>query len=187
MPNNHAERLSIFQNFVPPTRLIWHSWQYIKKPTGLLIFNVFVPHTQLFGLPGYSAPWSYQTAPNTRQLFNFLERFNELLKKNSGAPKSETVVYHFTKITPATWSINKIIPVSIALGVTFLTFPDSVFSFVSSSSNSMFRVSCQMLLLDICWKIIFLKVSKSWKKICRPQLFQKMNEAHYPKYWKCSG
>jgi hypothetical protein len=39
-----------------------------KKPTGLLIFNVFVPHTQLFGLPGYSAPWSYQTATNTLQL-----------------------------------------------------------------------------------------------------------------------
>jgi len=44
-----------------------------------------------------------------------VERFSELIKKNlSDLQKSETFVY-FTKITAATWSINKIILVSIAL------------------------------------------------------------------------
>ena len=43
-----------------------------------------------------------------------LERFNKLMKYISDVPKSETFVY-LTKITAVTWSINKILPVSIAL------------------------------------------------------------------------
>ena len=43
-----------------------------------------------------------------------MERFSELMKNLSDMPKSETFVY-ITKITAATLSINKIIPVSIPL------------------------------------------------------------------------
>ena len=54
-----------------------------------------------------------QTAA-TILLHQLLERFSELIKNISDMPKSETFVY-FTKITAATWSINKIITVSRAL------------------------------------------------------------------------
>ena len=44
-----------------------------------------------------------------------MERLGDLIKKNlSDVPKSKIFVY-FTKITAASWSINKIIPASISL------------------------------------------------------------------------
>ena len=49
-----------------------------------------------------------------RQQLKLEERFTELINNFSDLPKSEIFVY-FTKITAATWSINKIIPVSIVL------------------------------------------------------------------------
>ena len=47
-------------------------------------------------------------------LIKFLERFSELIKNISDIPKSDNFVY-FTKITAVTWSIDEIIPVSMAL------------------------------------------------------------------------
>ena len=48
-----------------------------------------------------------------RQL-KLADRFRELSKNLSDKPKSKTFVY-FTKISAATWSFDKIIPVFIAL------------------------------------------------------------------------
>jgi len=63
-----------------------------------------------------------------------VERFSELIKKNlSDLQKSETFVY-FTKITAATWSINKIIPVSIAL-------VPSISLFLASQSPSLLQLT----------------------------------------------
>ena len=52
----------------------------------------------------------------TMQQFRLVERFSESIKNLSDARKYETFVY-FTKIKVATLSINKIIPVSIALAM----------------------------------------------------------------------
>ena len=49
-----------------------------------------------------------------KQQGKFVEMFSELMKNLSDMPKLETFVY-ITKITVTTWSINDIIPVSIAL------------------------------------------------------------------------
>ena len=49
-----------------------------------------------------------------------MERFSELIKNLSNAQKAETFIY-FTKITVANLSINKIIPVSIALMTPFFS------------------------------------------------------------------
>mgnify|MGYP001340429272 FL=1 len=46
------------------------------------------------------------------QQLKFLERFTELIKKTHSYVQIRD---HFTKITAATWSINKIMLVSIAL------------------------------------------------------------------------
>jgi len=63
-----------------------------------------------------------------------VEWFSELIKKNlSDLQKSETFVY-FTKITAATWSINKIIPVSIAL-------VPSISLFLASQSPSLLQLT----------------------------------------------
>ena len=56
-------------------------------------------------------------------------QIGELIKKNSDVPKSETLLY-FTKITAATWSTNKIIPVSIALG----SSPNSIASHLTKET-----------------------------------------------------
>ena len=56
VPNNRAARLLIFQNF--PNNMSYlalPTQQYIKTPTRLFIFLVFVPPTLLIGLRIYSA------------------------------------------------------------------------------------------------------------------------------------
>ena len=45
-----------------------------------------------------------------------MERFSELIKYISDAPKSKTFAY-YTKISAATWFINNIIPGSISLNL----------------------------------------------------------------------
>ena len=52
----------------------------------------------------------------TRQQFNFVERFSNLIKRISDEPESETFVF-FSIITDATRSIKRMIPVSMTLGI----------------------------------------------------------------------
>ena len=61
-----------------------------------------------------------------RQKGIFVDCFRELIKNLANILKSETFD-NFANITAATWSINKIVPVSIALGIFYFKFPGQDF------------------------------------------------------------
>ena len=87
-------RLESFRSFVGPLLL--------KPVTG----------QELFFAVSYSKP--ALTLFSNWLHFTFAESFSELIQNISDVPISETFFY-FTEIKATTWSINKIIPVYIAL------------------------------------------------------------------------
>ena len=74
----------------------------------------------------------------TKQQIKFYARFCELIKDLSIVQKSETTYVYFTNITATTWSINHIIPVFIALGVTSCLKEHSKFYAPAFSQENLF-------------------------------------------------